>query len=268
MLAGSPDTAAAWTAEADPLAPARSPAGAPQAGTAAPSMPIVLMQGIHKTYRPDGAGGEASAVHALRGVDLVIESGELVAIVGPSGSGKSTLMNLLGCLDVPDLGTYRIAGRDVAGLSDDELAGIRNRFVGFIFQQWNLLPRTSALANVMLPLSYRGDHERRAKAEHALSAVGLAARAGHRPNQLSGGEQQRVAIARALVTEPALLLADEPTGNLDTATGREILGLFGELNRAGRTIVIVTHDPSVAAMAERRIRLRDGEIVEDERAVR
>jgi putative ABC transport system ATP-binding protein len=242
--------------------------GPAAAGAADAAPPIVMMQGIRRTYRPDGVDGEARAVHALRGVDLVIEPGELVAIVGPSGSGKSTLMHVLGCLDVPDAGTYRIAGRDVAGLSDDDLAGIRNRFVGFIFQQWNLLPRTTALANVMLPLAYRGDRARRTKAERALAAVGLADRADHHPNQLSGGEQQRVAIARALVTEPALLLADEPTGNLDQATGREILGLFEELNRAGRTIVIVTHDPGVAAMAGRRIRLRDGEIVEDERAVR
>jgi putative ABC transport system ATP-binding protein len=203
-------------------------------------------------------------VRALDGIDLLIRPGEYVAIVGPSGSGKSTLMNLLGCLDVPDSGIYRLAGTDVSGLTDDDLARIRNRFVGFVFQQWNLLARTSALANVMLPLTYRGESQRATLARGALESVGLAGRLGHRPNQLSGGEQQRVAIARALVTEPALLLADEPTGNLDSATGAEILGLFDRLHAAGRTIVVVTHDAAVAARASRRVRLRDGRIEHDD----
>ncbi len=231
-------------------------------------VPIVRMAGIEKTYRADGGrgGGEPSAVHALRGIDLAVRAGEFVAIIGPSGSGKSTLMNLLGCLDVPDVGTYLLNGTDVGRLSDDALARIRNRFVGFVFQQWNLLPRTSALGNVTLPLTYRGDRDRRAKAEAALAAVGLVERAGHRPNQLSGGEQQRVAIARALVTDPVLLLADEPTGNLDTATGADVLGLFERLHAAGRTIVIVTHEVAIAERASRRIRLRDGRIEEDDGA--
>ncbi len=240
--------------------------------------PLVLMQGIAKTYpTADGAAepvsrhvdaeeAEETAVHALRDVEFVVDPGEFVAIIGPSGSGKSTLMNLIGCLDVPDEGTYRLAGNDVAGLSDDQLAGIRNQFVGFVFQQWNLLPRTSALENVALPLAYRGDRDRREKAHAALAAVGLERRAGHHPNQLSGGEQQRVAIARALVTEPALILADEPTGSLDSATGREVLSLFERLNRDGKTVVLVTHDPTVAARAHRQIRLSDGRILEDTRA--
>jgi putative ABC transport system ATP-binding protein len=225
---------------------------------AVPSAPVVEMRAITKTY---GAGD--AAVHALRGIDLVIEPGEFVAIVGPSGSGKSTLMNIIGCLDVADKGTYRIAGTDVAGLTDDQLARIRNRFVGFVFQQWNLLARTSALDNVALPLTYRGDRERRQRALAALRAVGLEARANHHPNALSGGEQQRVAIARALVTDPALILADEPTGSLDTATGEEVMRIFRDLNAAGRTVLIVTHEPVVAARAHRQIRLRDGVIVED-----
>jgi len=242
--------------------------GAAGPGSPAPRAAIVEMTAIEKVYRSEAAPGEteAVAVHALAGIDLRIRAGEYVAIIGPSGSGKSTLMNMLGCLDVADAGTYRLADTDVSGLDDDALARIRNRFVGFVFQQWNLLPRTSALGNVALPLAYRGDPAREAKARAALESVGLGRRITHRPNQLSGGEQQRVAIARALVTEPALLLADEPTGNLDTATGQEILGLFDRLHEAGRTIVVVTHDTSVAARAGRRVRLRDGKIESDDGA--
>jgi putative ABC transport system ATP-binding protein len=233
-------------------------------GAARPA--IVEMRAIEKTYRTNGGAvdDDSVAVHALAGIDLVIREGEYVAILGPSGSGKSTLMNVLGCLDIADGGSYRLAGTDVSGLTDDALARIRNRFVGFVFQQWNLLPRTTALANVTLPLAYRGAPDREATARAALEAVGLGPRAHHRPNQLSGGEQQRVAIARALVTEPALLLADEPTGNLDTATGEEILALFDRLSAAGRTLVVVTHDSSVAERAGRRIRLRDGRIESDD----
>ncbi|HYL41070.1 MAG TPA: ABC transporter ATP-binding protein, partial [Candidatus Binatus sp.] len=227
---------------------------------------LVWMQGIVKRYgSADGSlgTGGATAVYALRGVDLRISRGEYVAIVGPSGSGKSTLMNLVGCLDIADAGRYVLAGVDVSELRDDALAKVRNRYVGFVFQQWNLLARTSALDNVALPLAYRGDPNRRRKALAALKAVGLDARAGHRPNQLSGGEQQRVAIARALVTDPAILLADEPTGSLDSATGAGIMRLFGRLHELGRTVIVVTHDPRVAALAERQIHLLDGRIVLD-----
>ena len=228
--------------------------------------PLVWMQNIVKRYgQTDGSLGAAGAtgVYALRGVNLQIRRGEFVAIVGPSGSGKSTLMNIVGCLDVADVGRYVLAGVDVSRLGDDDLAKVRNRFVGFIFQQWNLLARTAAVDNVALPLAYRGDQDRRRKALAALKAVGLSERAGHRPNQLSGGEQQRVAIARALVTEPAILLADEPTGSLDSATGAAIMGLFGRLHAAGRTVIVVTHDPRVADLAERQIHLLDGRIVLD-----
>ena len=228
--------------------------------------PLVWMQGIVKRYGDTegslGAAGSTS-VYALRGIDLRIDRGEFVAIVGPSGSGKSTLMNILGCLDVADRGRYVLAGVDVSRLGDDELAKVRNRFVGFIFQQWNLLARTAAVDNVALPLAYRGDRDRRAKALNALKAVGLAARATHRPNQLSGGEQQRVAIARALITEPAILLADEPTGSLDSTTGAGIMRLFGRLHESGRTVIVVTHDPTIAALAQRQIHLLDGRIVRD-----
>ena len=241
--------------------------GLPAPGAAAtPRPPLVWMQGMVKRYgSTDGSLGAAGAtgVYALRGVNLQINRGEFVAIIGPSGSGKSTLMNIIGCLDVADIGRYVLAGVDVSRLGDDALARVRNRFVGFIFQQWNLLARTAAVDNVALPLAYRGDHDRRRKALAALKAVGLSERAGHRPNQLSGGEQQRVAIARALVTEPAILLADEPTGSLDSATGAAIMGLFGRLHQSGRTVIVVTHDPRVADLAQRQIHLLDGRIVLD-----
>jgi putative ABC transport system ATP-binding protein len=228
--------------------------------------PLVAMRNIVKRYgAADGSFGAAGStgVYALRGVNLDIRRGEFVAIVGPSGSGKSTLMNIIGCLDIADHGHYVLAGVDVSRLGDDALAKVRNRFVGFIFQQWNLLARTAAVDNVALPLAYRGDRNRRRKALTALKAVGLAARATHRPNQLSGGEQQRVAIARALVTSPAILLADEPTGSLDSATGAGIMQLFGRLHAAGRTVIVVTHDPRVADLAQRQVHLLDGRIVLD-----
>ena len=208
-------------------------------------------------------GGEL--VRALDGVSFSIARGEWVAIVGQSGSGKSTLMNLLGCLDTPTSGSYRLAGADVQGLPDDALADLRNKEIGFVFQTFQLLPRASALANVELPLVYRGlpRRERRFRAEEALASVGLANRMHHRPNELSGGQRQRVAIARALVGEPSLLLADEPTGNLDSATGEEIIRLFDELNRRGHTILLVTHEPRLAARCPRAIRLSDGHVVGD-----
>jgi putative ABC transport system ATP-binding protein len=224
------------------------------------------MQGVVKRYSSaDGSLGAAgsTAVYALRGVDLQIGRGEFVAIVGPSGSGKSTLMNIIGCLDVAEP-RHVDAGEHVpAAIGDDALARVRNRLVGFVFQQWNLLARTAAVDNVALPLAYRGDGERRRKAMAALGAVGLAERATHRPNQLSGGEQQRVAIARALVTQPAILLADEPTGSLDSVTGAGIMRLFSQLHASGRTVIVVTHDSHVADLTQRQIHLLDGQIVLD-----
>ncbi|MBA9001454.1 ABC transporter ATP-binding protein [Thermomonospora cellulosilytica] len=219
---------------------------------------------VTRTYRSDGV-----SVTALHGVGLRIEEGEFAAIVGPSGSGKSTLMHLLGCLDRPTGGTLRVAGRDVAALSDAELADLRNRRVGFVFQSFQLLPRTSARDNVALPLVYRGvpRAERRRRAVEALSMVGLGHRLDHRPSQLSGGEQQRVAIARALVGEPRVVLADEPTGNLDTRTGHEVMDLLEHLNAEhGVAVVLVTHEPDIAGRARRRIHIRDGRIERDERA--
>ncbi len=223
------------------------------------AVPAVEAVDVRRSYQLDGV-----AVEALRGVSLRIAPGEYVAVVGPSGSGKSTLMHLLGCLDRPSSGTLRVGGRDVATLDDGELAMLRNRTIGFVFQSFQLLGRTSALDNVALPLVYRGVRrvQRLERAEAALVSVGLGHRLGHRPSQLSGGEQQRVAIARALVGEPSLLLADEPTGNLDTGSGAEVMGLLADLvTSGGVAVVVVTHDPEVASLAGRRIQVRDGLLV-------
>ncbi len=230
---------------------AEPPAGSP---------PVIELDGVRKTYRTG-----AIEVDALRGVDLRISEGEYIAIMGPSGSGKSTLMNILGCLDIPTAGHYRLAGEDVARMSEDALAEIRNRRIGFVFQQFNLLPTLSAWRNVELPLCYAGTGraQRRVRAIEALEKVGLGDRIAHRPNELSGGQQQRVAVARALVTDPALILADEPTGNLDSASTQDVLDLLGELHASGRTIVLITHEPEVAATAGRVVRIRDGGIQYD-----
>ncbi len=203
-----------------------------------------------------------SVVHALDQVDLEIKAGDMVAITGPSGSGKSTLMNILGCLDRPDKGEYYLAGEDVAKLGKDRLAEIRNRRIGFVFQTFNLLPRITSLENVELPLLYQGHAQAKVRASKALEVVGLADRAHHEPNQLSGGQRQRVAIARAIVTDPAIILADEPTGNLDSRTGVEIMAIFARLNQEGRTILVVTHEADIAAYCRRQVHMRDGKIQE------
>jgi putative ABC transport system ATP-binding protein len=226
--------------------------------------PVIDLVDVNKEYR----SGTLS-VHALDDVNLTIAEGEFVAIVGPSGSGKSTLMHIIGCLDVPTSGVYRLSGEDVSTLDEDRLAEIRNRRIGFVFQQFNLLPSLSAWRNVELPLAYSGmrRRERRERAMAALEGVGLGDRVDHRPGELSGGQQQRVAIARALVTEPALILADEPTGNLDSASTAEILGLLNDLHASGRTMVLITHERDIAAAAERRVRIHDGRLTADVEAV-
>lgn len=223
---------------------------------------MIVLRDIVKRYTM----GE-EVVQALAGVDLEIARNEYVALTGPSGSGKSTLMNLLGCLDTPTEGSYTLNGRDVSGMNDTELAQVRNREIGFVFQSFHLLPRMTVLQNVMQPLVYRGmpQDERRARAAEALGKVGLGDRMGHRPNQLSGGQRQRVAIARALVGAPSILLADEPTGNLDTRTSAEIMALFDALHAQGQTVILVTHEPDIAAHCHRVLRVSDGRIVEDRR---
>jgi putative ABC transport system ATP-binding protein len=222
------------------------------------SAPVLRLADVRKTYSTGTLN-----VEALRGVSLDIGPGEYVAIMGPSGSGKSTLMHILGCLDVPSAGSYQLAGDDVATMGEAELAEIRNRRIGFVFQQFNLLPSMSAWRNVEIPLTYAGvpPTERRRRAVAALSRVGLADRVDHKPGELSGGQQQRVAVARALVTDPALILADEPTGNLDSTSSADVLALFSELHRSGRTVVLITHEPDIAAAAQRIVYIRDGRLL-------
>ncbi len=223
---------------------------------------MIILKNIAKTYQMGD-----TTVHALDGVSTSIERGEFVAITGPSGSGKSTLMNILGCLDRPSAGSYQLDGAEVATLTDDQLALTRNKKIGFVFQNFNLLPRISALKNIALPLVYAGidNTERMKRAQSTLGKVGLAERGNHRPNELSGGQRQRIAIARALINDPAILIADEPTGNLDTKSSLEIMDIFCELHDQGRTIIMVTHEPDIAAYAERVIHVRDGKILSDER---
>ncbi|RZJ67386.1 MAG: ABC transporter ATP-binding protein [Flavobacterium sp.] len=224
------------------------------------AQPIISITGITRDFP---LGNEI--VHVLKGIDLTINKGEYVALMGPSGSGKSTLMNLLGCLDTPTSGSYILNGKDVSQMTDDELAGIRNKEIGFVFQTFNLLPRTTALNNVALPMVYAGlkKPERSARATEVLTQVGLADRMDHQPNQLSGGQRQRVAVARALVNRPSIILADEPTGNLDSKTSVEIMNLFNEIHANGNTVILVTHEEDIAAYAHRVIRLRDGVVESD-----
>jgi putative ABC transport system ATP-binding protein len=228
------------------------------------SRPPVI--GVHEVSKVFELG--QIRVHALRGVSLQIDTGDFVAIMGSSGSGKSTLMNILGCLDAPTSGRYLIDGVDVRHRDEDDLADLRNRKIGFVFQSFNLVPRTTAIANVELPLAYAGlgRSERRRRAEAALSSIGMSDRLQHMPSELSGGQQQRVAVARAIVTNPSLILADEPTGNLDSHSTEDVLDIFADLNEEGRTVVLITHEPDVAARCKRVIHLSDGEIVEDHRA--
>jgi putative ABC transport system ATP-binding protein len=249
--------------EAKARAPVPSPGPQPPVTRRHPhSGAVIEVRDVRKTYHMGDI-----AVHALRGISVAVKRGEYLAIMGSSGSGKSTLMNILGCLDIPTSGTYLLGGRDVRDVDEDTLSDLRNQYIGFVFQSFNLIPRTRALANVELPLAYAGvgRTQRRDRALAALAAVGLRDRVDHVPSELSGGQQQRVAIARALVTDPALILADEPTGNLDSASGEEVLGIFARLSAEGRTVVLITHENEVATHARRVIRLRDGRIIADER---
>lgn len=225
------------------------------------SKSVISLRGITRDFQLG-----AQTVHVLKGIDLDIQQGEYVALMGPSGSGKSTLMNLLGCLDTPTAGSYHLAGRDVSRMDDNDLAAVRNKEIGFVFQTFNLIPRQTALQNVALPMVYAGasKEERTARAGEVLTQVGLDDRMDHRPNQLSGGQRQRVAVARALVNTPSMILADEPTGNLDSTTSVEIMKLFDEIHRAGNTLVVVTHEEDIAQHAHRIIRLRDGKIESDQ----
>lgn len=228
--------------------------------------PLIELQKVSKTYRMG-----TLEVKALQEIDLAIEHGEYVAIMGQSGSGKSTLMHILGCLDIPTSGIYRLGGIDVSKMGESELAEVRNRKIGFVFQQFHLLPRLPAWKNVELPLLYAGERDhahRRRRAEEALASVGLSERVTHRPTELSGGQQQRVAIARALVTNPSIVLADEPTGNLASTQADEIMGIFESLHAEGRTVVIITHEPDIATRAHRLVRIRDGQVIDDEALVK
>src|SRR6478735_4165624 len=246
---------------ADPAVGSSAPTDGPSDRSTEPEpAPVIELAGVSKIYRT----GEID-VAALRDVSLRIDENEMVAIVGPSGSGKSTLMHILGCLDVPTSGEFRLAGHDVAGFDENQLADVRNRFIGFVFQQFNLLAYLPAWRNVELPLVYAGmkSHERRERAMEALEVVGLADRADHRPGELSGGQQQRVAIARAVVTEPAMILADEPTGNLDSSSTADVLDLVDQLHASGRTIVLITHERDVATRAQRTVQIHDGQILDD-----
>ena len=259
---GVPDAVASGAAEVASIAPGalKDPPGAP--GSRPTTHPVIALVDTVKRYPMGGI-----EVFALRGVTLVVERGDFVAIMGASGSGKSTLMNIIGCLDVPTRGHYWLDGVNVRHLDEVDLSRIRNRKIGFIFQSFNLLPRMSALANVELPLTYAGvrPKQRRARAMAALQRVGLGDRVNHFPTELSGGQQQRVAVARAIVTNPSLVLADEPTGNLDSQDSSEVLDMIGRLHADGGTVVLITHDPDVAARANRVVRLRDGQVIEDRR---
>ena len=263
MVAPGPLASSSSSHNGTPIAPPMTGPATGLAGSQRTDRPVIEFHNVWKTYMTG-----AEPVYALRGVSVKIYRGEYLSIIGPSGSGKSTFMHILGCLDTPTSGRYLLAGNDVSKMDEEALAEVRNRRIGFVFQQFHLLPSLSAWRNVELPLLYAGvgRHERKARALSALEQVGLANRSSHRPNQLSGGQQQRVAVARALVTEPDVVLADEPTGNLDSRASADVLSMFAEMHKAGRTVVLITHENDVAAAAERIMRFRDGKFVDTEEA--